>query len=807
MKSELPVELHEEKRTLPEKGALTRDQVLEDYRFCALSRAVSGMVRKEVHAGRAKFGLEGSGKEVPQVAMARAFQKGDFYSGYYRDQTFMMAKGISSVPSFFAALFSDSENDPFSGGRQMNNHFSTPFIDENGHWTRHVDRYNVASALAPLGSHIPHALGIALGSKQYKEIEVLKDYHQFSRQGNEVSICVMGDATTAEGVFFESVNAAGVMKVPIAFVILDDGYGISVPSEYQTTKGSISEVLAGFSVNEEGEGIDIYTAKAWDYPGLQGIFQKGIARIRETYTPAVFHIKECTQVFGHSTSGSHERYKSPERLEWEREVDCIKRMRIWMIKKGVASEAELDAIEEEAQREAKAGKEEAWRLFRAPLEAEKKRIQKIYHAIETHSPQTEKVRSLASELEKKQVTALSHLVENAHRMRMLMLGEKHLGIEQLRSWLDEIDRLFTVRFQKHLYSETERSALRVPEVPALYSESPRLLSGYEILNVFFDHALEKHPEVSAFGEDVGMIGDVNQGFKGLQKKYGEERVFDTGIREWTIVGQAIGMAMRGLRPIAEIQYLDYLAYAFSPLTDNLATLRHRTNGKQMAPAIIRTRGHRLEGIWHSGSPMGMIVNSMRGIWVLVPRNMVQAAGMYNTMLQSDDPAIIVECLNGYRLKEQLPDNIGEFTVPLGKPDILRQGRDVTLVTYGSCVRIAESACSMLAEKDISVELIDVQTLLPFDIDGVIVDSLKRTNRIVFLDEDVPGGCTAYMMQEVLEKQKGYNWLDSAPVTVTAKSFRPPYGDDGDYFTKPYEIDVYKAIYEMMHEVSPHRFPF
>ena len=770
--------------------------VLQDFEWACLSREISGITRKEVLSGKAKFGLGSAGKEIPQLAMARAFQKGDFYSGYYRDQTFMLAKGLANAQQLFTALYADTQHDIYSGGRQMNNHFSTPLVDKEGNWLAIKDQYNVASSLSPLAGQIPHALGLALASKSYKENTNL---HQsdFSRKGQEVSFCTLGDATTSEGVFFEAVNAAGVMQVPIAFVIFDDGYGISVPAKYQTTKENISTVLEGFRYDESGTGLDIYTLEAWDYETLCQAFEQGIRKIRETHIPALFHIRECTQPFGHSTSGSHQRYKSKERLNWEKEMDGLVHMENWILRNALATPAELDAIKVKVKDQVKEGKKKAWTAFTSPNLAELKQIREIYQTLIQHTSQKEAALVINRALDELMNPVLSELLRSARKMQRLIRNEDHAGKTALLDWINSKQQELKRRYQPHLYSETDKSALKVPVVPATYQEDAPNINGFEILNAFFDQTLANHDEVFAFGEDVGKIGDVNQAFAGLQDKYGEERVFDTGIREWTIVGQAIGMAMRGLRPIAEIQYLDYLAYAFSALTDDLATLRYRTNGQQIAPAIIRTRGHRLEGIWHTGSPMGMLIQSMRGIHLLVPRNMTQAAGMYNTMLQSDDPAIIVECLNGYRQKEVLPANLDRFTVPLGVPEVLQSGTDITLVTYGSCCRIAAEAVEQLADMGISVELIDVQTLLPFDLEHHISASLKKTNRILFLDEDVPGGASAFMMQEVLEKQNGYVYLDAPPKTLTATAHRTPFGDDGDYYSKPSVDDIIDAVYDLV----------
>jgi pyruvate/2-oxoglutarate/acetoin dehydrogenase E1 component/TPP-dependent pyruvate/acetoin dehydrogenase alpha subunit len=787
--------------TINTGDTLINADIIQDFKTCCISREVSLLGRKEVLTGKAKFGILGDGKEVPQVAMARAFRPGDWRSGYYRDQTLMFAMGLSTVEDFFAQLYADTENDPFSGGRQMNAHFASTAIDEQGEWTNHLERYNTSSDISSTGGQMTRGLGLALASKKYRANPKLAQGTHFSDQGNEVCFCTIGDASTSEGSFWETVNAAGVMRVPLAISVWDDGYGISVPIKYQTTKSSISEVLSGFQTNEEGNGLDIYTAKAWDYPALVELYAKAIAKVRKTHIPALLHIQEVTQPQGHSTSGSHERYKSKERLEWEQEMDCILQMEQWMIREGIASPEETAQIRAEAKRYVKECRDRAWKAFNDPTRQRAKALQSIYADI----PDDKATQAIKQDLKIMAQPLISELLQNARRMRYLIMGKGLAAESQLAAWITEVMALAERRYHTHLYSSSRHSALQVPAIEPEYDADAPLKNGYEILNAFFDHAFEYRPDLYAFGEDVGHIGDVNQGFAGLQKKYGEERIFDTGIREATIMGQAIGMAMRGLRPIAEIQYLDYLIYGLQPLTDDLATLRYRSNGQQKAPAIIRTRGHRLEGIWHAGSPLGMIIHSLRGIYVLVPRDMTRAAGMYNTMLQSDDPALIIECLNGYRLKEPLPNNLGEYTIPLGVPEVLQPGTDLTLVTYGSCVRVAQAGIQLLEKHGVSVELIDVQTLLPFDLEGRILASIQKTNRILFLDEDVPGGATAYMMQEVLEKQGGYRYLDSAPATLTAYAHRPPYGSDGDYFSKPSPEDVFEAVYNIMREAEPGRF--
>lgn len=796
-------------RSIEQSGGADNEyirEVLKDFWTCCISREASLLGRKEVLTGKAKFGILGDGKEVPQVALARAFKKGDWRSGYYRDQTLMFALDLCTVEDFFAQLYADSANDPFSGGRQMNSHFATRIIEPDGSWSDHKSHYNISSDISSTGGQMGRALGLALASKKYRESETLRNTTDFSQNGNEVCFCTIGDASTSEGVFWETVNAAGVMRVPLAISIWDDGYGISVPKKYQTTKGDISEILEGFRLDEESNGIDIYRLKGWDYPTLCEVYEKGIEKMRKTHIPAIFHVDELTQPQGHSTSGSHERYKSKERLTWEKEMDCIKMMRQWIIDTGIASKKVVDEIAEEAKAFVKEAKNNAWNNYMNPVKASFAEIKEIYSKIADQHSGNANIDGVSNDLNKMMNPLFAEILQNARRMLFFTAHENIPAVKELRSWIDTAKAEGHHRYHTKLYSTSKFAALNVPVVPAEFSPTSKTVNGYQVLNHFFDKLLERTPNLFAFGEDVGHIGDVNQGFAGMQDKYGKERVFDTGIRENTIMGQAIGMAMRGLRPIAEIQYLDYLIYGLQTLTDDLATLRYRSNGLQQAPAIIRTRGHRLEGIWHAGSPMGMLVNSLRGMYICVPRNMTQAVGFYNTLIQSDDPGLVIECLNGYRLKERRPDNIKTFTVPLGVPEVLSEGTDITLVTYGSCVRVAEEGIALLSQKGVSVELIDVQTLLPFDLEHRILGSLKKTNRIVFMDEDVPGGATSYMMQEVLEVQGGYKYLDASPVTVTAKAHRPPFGSDGDYFSKPNAEDVFNVLYNIMNEADPNSYP-
>lgn len=782
--------------------------VLDDYRLAVLSREASLMGRKEVLTGKAKFGIFGDGKELAQIAMSKSFKKGDFRSGYYRDQTLMMAKGLVNVQQFYAQLYADPQEgaDPCSGGRQMNGHFASPLIDRKGEWLEAKNLYNTAADISCTAGQMPRAIGLALASKFYRENKELQGNNPFSNKGNEVCFATIGDASTSEGHFWESINAACVLKIPLAFTVYDDGYGISVPKKYQTTKENISEVLEGFRLDDNGNGMYIFKAKAYDYVELCSVYEEGIKLVREKQIPALFHITDVTQPQGHSTSGSHERYKSKDRLQWEKDFDCVAKFRAWIEENAIADADTLDQLEKEAKKQASEEKRAAWAAFNKPIKEEMAKLRALYANLQNVSSKAKEVANASEELSKAYNPVRKDLVESAKKVLRLTIKENSAERKQILNWLKEFNKDATEKYNTHLYSQTPYAASKVKEVKAQYTANSEEKSGFEVLNKAFDLILENNPKVIAFGEDVGKIGDVNQGFAGMQEKHGKHRVFDTGIRELTIMGQAIGMAMRGLRPIAEIQYLDYLIYGLQPLTDDVASLTYRTNGIQRCPLIIRTRGHRLEGIWHTGSPMGMIINSLRGMNVLVPRNMTQAAGFYNTMLKSDEPAIIIECLNGYRLKETEPDNLAAFTLPLGVPEILQKGTDITLVTYGSCVRIAEEGIKQLKEFGISVELIDVQSLLPFDVNNSIVESLKKTNRILFLDEDVPGGASAYMMQQVIEKQEGYKYLDAKPSTLSAQAHRGAYGTDGDYFSKPNADDVFDAVYSIMNESNPSKFP-
>ncbi len=774
--------------------------VLQDYRIAVESREASLLGRKEVLTGKAKFGIFGDGKEVAQIAMAKVFQEGDFRSGYYRDQTFMFASGMSTVQNFFAQLYAnpDVEKEPSSAGRQMNGHYGTRFLDEEGQFTNLMKTKNCSSDISPTAGQMVRGLGLAFASKLYRNQEGLKDAKQFSNNGNEVCFTTIGDASTSEGLFWETINAAGVLKVPMAIFCWDDGYGISVPRKFQTTKNSISEALSGFKYDERLGGLEIYKVKGWDYAALCETFKLGIEKVRETHIPAIFHVQEITQPQGHSTSGSHERYKSKERLAFEKEMDCIKKMREFIIENSFAEEAELLAIEEEAKSFVLTSKKTAWDDFVAPIQQQIK--QTASHCNELIAEGHAHAEVIASAI-KELSTAREPLRRDVMKtiVKVLNLVGTSANALPLKQYYAELKADAFDKYSSVLYSKSANQIANVKEVKPIYKDD-NALNGFEILNQFFDYTLATNPKVFAFGEDVGHIGDVNQGFAGLQEKHGKWRVFDAGIREATIMGQGIGMAMRGLRPIAEIQYLDYLLYGLQPLSDDVATLQYRTKGGQKCPLIVRTRGHRLEGVWHSGSPMGMMVNALRGIHICVPRNMVQAVGMYNTLLQSDEPAIVVECLNGYRLKEKVPTNLMEITIPLGVPDIVQSGEDITVVSYGSTLRIIQDAMrEYLEPAGISCELVDVQTLLPFDIHHHIVESLKKTNRIIFIDEDVPGGASAYMFQQVMELQGGYKYLDVAPRTIAAQAHRPAYGSDGDYFSKPNAEDIAAVIKEMMAE--------
>jgi len=773
-----------------------RQQVLRDYGFACESRETSLIGRKEVLTGKAKFGIFGDGKEVAQVAMARFFKHGDYRAGYYRDQTFMFASGLATVEQYFSQLFSDTDinNDPFSAGRQMNAHFATRFVDENGEWLDLANLKNSTSDMAPTASQMPRAVGLATASKHFREIPELKEFTNLSHNGNEVCFCTIGDASTSEGHFWEAVNAVGVMQVPLAIFIWDDGYGISVPTKYQTTKGSISAALKGFQKRPDTNGVDIYQLKGWDYAGMCQVMEPALQKVRDTHIPAIFHIEELTQPQGHSTSGSHERYKTPERLRWEREWDAMKQMKIWILANELATEEELNTIEIDAKNSVKESKQRAWEKYIIPLRAQVAKAVELLNGLSSDDPTIKTLihdlAGIKEPMRRDVMKTLSTVLD--------IIGNDPVAIS-VKEYYKELTATNAKIYNSLLYDEGPKSALKVQVINPYYEEDAKVVNGYEVLNHYFDQLFATNKKVIAFGEDLGFIGDVNQGFSGLQEKHGDKRIFDTGIRELTIMGQGIGLALRGLRPIAEIQYLDYLLYGLQPLSDDVATIHYRTAGIQSCPMIVRTRGHRLEGIWHSGSPMGMIINSLRGLYVCVPRNMVQAVGMYNTLLQGNDPAIVIECLNGYRLKEKQPANLLAYTIPLGIPEIIREGTDMTIVSYGSTLRIVMEAAEILERTGVHCEVIDVQTLLPFDIHHMIVVSLKKTNRILFVDEDVPGGAAAYMFNKVMEEQNGYKHLDISPRTLTAQAHRPSYGSDGDYFSKPNVEDVLRIVKEMMAE--------
>ena len=778
-----------------------RSTVLADYKTAIISREASLMGRREVLTGKAKFGIFGDGKEVAQIAMAKFFKPGDFRSGYYRDQTFMFASGIATIQQFFAQLYADPDiaNEPFCAGRQMTGHYTTKIVDEDGNWLDLVNRKNVICDISTTAGQMPRAVGLAFASKVFRQVDLLKNNSEtLSDNGNEICFCTIGDASTSEGHFWEAINAAGVLQIPLAVFVWDDGYGISVPKELQTTKGSISAALKGFQKKENTNGLDIYRLKGWDYAGMCEVLEPALQKIRDTHIPAVFHIEEITQPQGHSTSGSHERYKPSERLEWEREWDCIKKLREWILENGIGSQEELETIDQQAKEHVKISKQNAWNNYLNPIKAQVgKAVELLKGLVVNDIDIYRKIQQLANDLEKNREPIRKDVYKTL--VLAIEMAPHSPSVSALTNYLAKLKVENAEIFNTKLYNEGSKSALKVKEVKALFDTDASVINGYEILNKYFDQLFSNNHRVFAFGEDVGKIGDVNQGFSGLQDKHGADRIFDTGIRELTIVGQGIGLALRGLRPIAEIQYLDYLLYGLQTLSDDVATLHYRTAGQQSCPLIIRTRGHRLEGIWHSGSPMGMIIHSLRGMYVCVPRNMVQAAGMYNTLLQSNDPALIIECLNGYRLKEKLPSNLADFTVPLGIPEIIKEGTDITVVSYGSVLRIISEAAKRLENKGINCEIIDVQTLLPFDLHHIILASLKKTNRIVFIDEDVPGGAAAYMYNKVMEEQGGYKWLDVAPRTITGKAHRASYGSDGDYFSKPNAEEIIEIITAMMNE--------
>jgi pyruvate/2-oxoglutarate/acetoin dehydrogenase E1 component/TPP-dependent pyruvate/acetoin dehydrogenase alpha subunit len=783
-----------------------KQEVLNDYKIATVSRECSLLGRKEVLTGKAKFGIFGDGKEVPQLAMAKAFQNGDFRSGYYRDQTFMMAIGELSIQQFFAGLYghSDLKHDPMSAGRQMGGHFTTHSIDENGNWKNLTQQKNSSADISPTAGQMPRLLGLAQASKIYRNVRGLENFTNFSNQGNEVAWGTIGNASTSEGLFFETINAAGVLQVPMVISVWDDEYGISVHARHQTTKESISEILKGFQRDTNANGYEILTVKGWDYPSLVATYEKAAEIAREEHVPVLIHVQELTQPQGHSTSGSHERYKNTERLDWETEFDCVAQMRTWLLQNHLATTEELEAIETNSKKEVLEGKKVAWAAFVSPMKEEQQELISLLNTIAPSSANKVFIEKEAANLASIKEPIRKEILTVARKVLRMIVNES--GKQQLASWITSYTNKIQPKFSSHLFSQSDKNVLKATETAASYDDSAEEVDARLVLRDNFDAIFNKYPEALVFGEDAGNIGDVNQGLEGMQEKYGELRVADVGIREATILGQGIGMAMRGLRPIAEIQYLDYLLYAIQIMSDDLATLQYRTHGRQKAPLIIRTRGHRLEGIWHSGSPMGMIINAIRGIHVLVPRNMTKAAGFYNTLLETDEPALVIECLNGYRLKEKMPTNLGEFKTPIGVVETIKSGSDITIVSYGSTLRIIEQAAKELLEVGIDIEIIDAQSLLPFDINHDCLKSVMKTNRLLVIDEDVPGGASAYILQQIIDKQNGYNHLDSQPQTLTSKEHRPSYGTDGDYFSKPSVEDVFEKVYAIMHEAKPNQYP-
>lgn len=789
-----------------DKTALTfedfKNEVLNDYKLARISRECSLLGRREVLTGKAKFGIFGDGKEVPQLAMAKAFKNGDFRSGYYRDQTFMMAIGALTIEQFFAGLYghTDINFDPMSAGRQMGGHFATHSLDEKGNWNNLMNQKNSSSDISPTAGQMPRLLGLAQASKIYRNVKGLENKENFSYNGNEIAWGTIGNASTSEGLFFETINAAGVLQVPMVMSVWDDEYGISVHAKHQTTKESISEILKGFQRDENHNGFEIFTVNGWDFPELTTTYENASKIARELHVPVLIHVKELTQPQGHSTSGSHERYKNAERLAWEQEFDCIAQMKIWMIESNIATDEELHSIDEEAKKTVLEGKKAAWKSYLAPMKQSQSELIALSKTIPSSSDAKVFIEKIISDLEIIKEPFYKDILVAARKSLRLLINEESKMI--LSKWIQTKISQIQPKFSSNLTSTSSQNRQSIVEIKPEYDANEELIDARVILRDNFDKLFEKYPEVLIFGEDAGTIGDVNQGLEGMQEKYGEYRVADVGIREASIIGQGIGMAMRGLRPIAEIQYLDYLLYAIQILSDDLATLQYRTAGRQKAPLIIRTRGHRLEGVWHSGSPLGMIINSLRGINVLVPRNMTIAAGFYNSLLKTDEPALIIECLNGYRLKEKAPTNYGEFQTPIGYTETIKKGTDITVVSYGSTLRLIEQASNELMAAGIDVEIIDVQSLLPFDLNHDIVKSIQKTNRLLIIDEDVPGGASAYILQQIIEVQNGYTFLDSAPQTLTAQPHRPAYGTDGDYFSKPSTEDIYEKIYSIMNESNP-----
>ncbi|KIX20360.1 transketolase [Flavobacterium sp. 316] len=783
-----------------------KTEVINDYKIAVTSRECSLLGRREVLTGKAKFGIFGDGKEVPQLALAKAFKNGDFRSGYYRDQTFMMAIGAMNIEQFFAGLYghTDINHDPMSAGRQMGGHFATHSLDENGNWNNLTAQKNSSADISPTAGQMPRLLGLAQASKIYRNVKGLENKTHFSNQGDEIAWGTIGNASTSEGLFFETINAAGVLQVPMVMSVWDDEYGISVHAKYQTTKENISEILKGFQRDEDNNGYEILRVKGWDYPALVETYQKASQIARKEHIPVLIHVNELTQPQGHSTSGSHERYKSTERLEWETEFDCLAQMKLWIIANNIATEEELTDINLTAKKAVLEGKKAAWTAFTSPIKTEQEELITLLKSIAETSTNKVFIEKHINDLAVLKEPIRKDVLTTARKALRLLINES--GKTTLGNWITTYQEKTQPKFSSHLFSQSDKNIFSVKEVKPTYDETAEDVDARLVLRDNFDAIFSKYPETLIFGEDSGNIGDVNQGLEGMQEKYGEFRVADAGIREATILGQGIGMAMRGLRPIAEIQYLDYLLYAIQIMSDDLATLQYRTKGRQKAPLIIRTRGHRLEGVWHSGSPMGMIINAIRGIHVLVPRNMTKAAGFYNTLLETDEPALVIECLNGYRLKEKMPTNLAEFKTPIGVVETIKEGNDITLVSYGSTLRLIEQAAKELLEIGIDAEIIDVQSLLPFDINHDIVKSLAKTNRLLVIDEDVPGGASAYILQEIIENQKGYKHLDSEPQTLASQAHRPAYGTDGDYFSKPSAEDIFEKVYAIMHESNPTKYP-
>ena len=784
-----------------------KTDVLNDYKIAVTSRECSLLGRREVLTGKAKFGIFGDGKELPQIAWAKAFQKGDFRSGYYRDQTFMMAIGELNIEQFFAGLYAhtDIEKDPMSAGRQMGGHFTTHSLDENFNWKNLTEQYNSSSDISPTGAQMPRLLGLAQASKVYRELQI-NDSSKFSKNGNEVAWGTIGNASTSEGVFFETINAAGVLQVPMVISIWDDEYGISVHAKHQTTKENISEILKGFQRDSESNGYEMLRVQGWDYVELINSYQKASEIARNEHVPVLVHVNELTQPQGHSTSGSHERYKSAKRLKWERSNDCNIKFRQWIISNDISTDEEISILERSIKKSVKEGKQKAWKDFCDPIKAEKQQVLGLMKSASDSSPHSVFIKKIINNLENINEPLRNDILSNARKTLKYLIHEDNNAKTQLILWINSYFKKYQPKYSTLLYSESESRATNIAEVSPVFDSNSKFVDGRVILRNNFDKILVNKPEVLIFGEDSGTIGDVNQGLEGLQEKFGETRISDTGIRETTIIGQGIGMALRGLRPIAEIQYLDYMVYALQIISDDLSTLHYRTFGKQKAPMIIRTRGHRLEGIWHSGSQLGGILNLIRGVYVLVPRNMTKAAGFYNTLLESDQPAMVVECLNGYRLKEKEPSNLGEFRTPVGIVETIKSGSDITIVSYGSTLRIIEQAAKDLQEVDIDVEIIDIQSLIPFDLKKGISKSVEKTNRLLIIDEDVPGAASAYILNEILQNQNIYEFLDSKPQMLTAKDHRPAYGSDGDYFSKPSLEDVFETVYSMFHEADPGSYP-